>query len=186
MSLQIYILGSLWHEERHPYDIKKRILENTSNTVSITDGNLYYNFDALHKKGYLDKVETVQSEGHPDKSNYAITESGREALKDMIYKSFKNPKDIRSLLAPLFFVRLVDISRIQFMLTEAIAQKEQELQEMTARTASWQPVNIEAGYEECYEFLIRYGRSGRTHELDNLKDLLGVISRMQEDRSDRQ
>ncbi|WP_052723547.1 PadR family transcriptional regulator [Paenibacillus wulumuqiensis] len=183
MSLQIYILGSLWHEERHPYDIKKRILENTSNTVSITDGNLYYNFDALYKKGYLEKVETVQSEGHPDKSNYAITESGREALKDMIYKSFKHPKDIRSLLAPLFFVKLVDIDRILYMLSEAIEQKEQELDEMKKRTASWQPQNVEAGYEECYAFLIRYGQSGRQHELDNLKDLLGVIQRMKEELS---
>lgn len=180
MSLQIYILGSLWNKEIHPYEIKKRITENTRATVSITDGNLYYNFDALHKKGYIEKVETVHSENYPDKSYYGITEAGRDALQDMIYKSFKKPKDIASLLAPLFFVRLVDIERVIFLFQSAIDQREQELKEMQERAVDWTAPRIEPGYEECYEFVVRHGLDRRQRELQDFKDLLEVISRMKD------
>ncbi|MEW4372345.1 PadR family transcriptional regulator [Paenibacillus kandeliae] len=178
MSLQIYILGSLWENDIHPYEIKKRIIENTSGTVTITDGNLYYNFDALHKKGYIEKVETVSSEHYPDKSFYGITEQGRESLKDMIYKSFTAPKDVRSLLAPLFFVRLVDMNRIAFLLQEAVEQREQDLVSTRERSAQWTTPDMTPEYEECHAFLIRYSLSKRENELASLKDLLGVIQRM--------
>ncbi|WP_411344457.1 PadR family transcriptional regulator [Paenibacillus sp. WLX1005] len=178
MSLQIYILGSLWEKEIHPYEIKKRITENTSGTVTITDGNLYYNFDALHKKGYIEKVETVPSDNYPDKSFYGITEQGREALKNMIYKSFTAPKDVRSLLAPLFFVRLVDMNRIIFLLQQAVEQREQDLASKRERSSNWTAPDITPEYEECHSFLIRFSLSRRESDLNSLKDLLGVIQRM--------
>ncbi|MFD1884876.1 PadR family transcriptional regulator [Paenibacillus wenxiniae] len=178
MSLQIYILGSLWQQDIHPYEIKKRIAENTGGTVNITDGNLYYNFDALNKKGYIEKVEVIQSANYPDKSFYRITDEGRDGLRSMIYKSFAKPTDISSLMAPLLFIRLVDIKRIIFFLQEAIEKREGELTDIQEHIIDGKVLDDQTEQKQLYSFIIRYAVSRREHELVALKDMLNVIEQL--------
>lgn len=114
MSLQIFILGLLHKGDYHPYDVKKRILQGTNNAVNVTDGNLYYNFEALLKKEFIQKSQIIQAENRPDKITYSITPKGREAFKEEIYKSFKNAKSIRTLLPVLPFLEYVDAKKLFF------------------------------------------------------------------------
>ncbi|WP_322907084.1 PadR family transcriptional regulator [Paenibacillus campi] len=183
MSLQIYILGSLWERDIHPYEIKKRITENTGGTVNITDGNLYYNFDSLHKKGYIEKIEVVQSDNYPDKSFYRITDKGRTGLRNMIYKSFAKPSDVKSLMAPLLFLQLVDRKRIVFLLQEAIEQREVELTTMQQRIVEGAASSNETEEQQLYAFIVRYSLSRREHELAALKEMLGVVEQMHNGQS---
>ncbi|GGG87232.1 PadR family transcriptional regulator [Paenibacillus radicis (ex Gao et al. 2016)] len=161
MSLQIFILGVLNRAEHHPYDVKKMILDNTDNVVNITDGNLYYNFEVLTKKGHIEKVQVVQTDNRPEKTTYRITESGKKALEEEIYASFKNAKTVLSLYASIAFIDLVDKSRLAFLVEEAI----EKLQKRIAMVEDKLTTKIPDGIVNKPQ---RYGRFIATHTLDTL------------------
>ncbi|MCQ6562372.1 PadR family transcriptional regulator [Paenibacillus mendelii] len=121
MSLQIFILGMLCEDYHHPYDIKKMFKRiKLEEVLKISDGTLYYNFDVLLKKQYIEKIEIIRDEHRPDKTTYGITDKGREALQQEIYNSFKRFTDIKSLYAPLTFLKHADKDKISFLLEESI------------------------------------------------------------------
>ncbi|WP_338533636.1 PadR family transcriptional regulator [Paenibacillus peoriae] len=130
MSLQIFILGLLSNHDYHPYDVKKKIIRDTRNMVNVTDGNLYYNFEALLKKGMIKKSQVIQSDNRPDKITYSITPKGQDTLKEEIYKTFRNAKSIKSLIVALPFVEKVDINKLIFYVEEVIERFSKRLVEI--------------------------------------------------------
>ncbi|CAH1199145.1 hypothetical protein PAECIP111893_01242 [Paenibacillus plantiphilus] len=128
MSLQIFILGLLSKEDLHPYSVKKMISKYTKDVLEITDGNLYYNFDFLYKKGLIQKVQDVHGENRPSKTTYGITEEGRKALKENIYETFKHAKSIQLLYSSLLFIDLVDRSRLSYMVNETILEIKKKIE----------------------------------------------------------
>lgn len=124
MSLQIFILGMLCEGDHHPYDIKKMVLKPLENAISINDGTLYYYFDVLSKKGYIEKKQVVHTENRPEKTTYGITEKGREALENEIYAAFQNVTSITSLYSSLMFLDKVNPYKLGFILEEVIANRE--------------------------------------------------------------
>ncbi|MFF2094126.1 PadR family transcriptional regulator [Paenibacillus sp. NPDC058174] len=162
MSLQIFILGVLNKAEHHPYDVKKMILDNTDNVVNITDGNLYYNFDVLLKKGHIEKAQVVQTDNRPEKTTYRITDSGKKALEDEIYTSFKNAKTVLSLYASIAFIDLVDKSRLAFFVEEAMEKLHKRIDMVESKLAA---KKIPDGLTKKQ---LSYGRFIATHTLDTL------------------
>lgn len=128
LSLQIFILGTLSEMDCHPYDIKKQVQKSLDNNVSINDGTLYYNFEVLLKKGFIRKIEVVQSENRPEKTLYAITDIGRKKLEDEIYSSFQKMTNITSLYASLVFLDKVDKQKLSYLIEEAIEKLNSKLQ----------------------------------------------------------
>jgi len=120
MTLQIFILGALSEGDRHPYDIKKSILRALDNSMSINDGTLYYNFEAMAKKGLIRVSEVVHSENRPDKTLYSITDKGLKALEDNIYSAFQKMTSVTSLYASLLFLDKVDKKKVAYLIEEAI------------------------------------------------------------------
>lgn len=177
MSLQIFILGRLHEQDYHPYDIKKSINNGAEKLVRVTDGNLYYNFEALQKKEYIQKVNTVQNDNRPEKTNYTITEKGREALKEMIYKSFKNPSDVRSLFASLLFIHLVDVNKLIFLTSEVIENLEKELAYLESKIKSPLPEYIISDQKEAFLFMGEYTFDKKKIELKSLKKLLVLLEK---------
>ncbi|MEK3789842.1 PadR family transcriptional regulator [Paenibacillus sp. FSL K6-1230] len=178
MSLRIYILGSLYYRELHPYEIKKKIMEATDNKMNITDGNLYYNFEALLKKDYIRKSETVQSENRPEKTTYRITEAGQEALKEGIYAAFKNPKSIESLFAPMLFIELVDIQRLIFFIQEIITELEKDIEQYDDKSVNYskrvhEAIQTEKG--QYARFIVDHVWNRKKLELDSFTKLLNIL-----------
>jgi DNA-binding PadR family transcriptional regulator len=128
MSLQILILGLLSKEDHHPYSVKKMISKYTKDILQITDGNLYYNFDFLNKKGFIQKIEDVQGDNRPSKTTYGITEEGRKALEENIYSTFKHARSIQLLYSSLLFIDLVDRSRLSYMVNETILEIKKKIE----------------------------------------------------------
>ncbi|MCM3781355.1 PadR family transcriptional regulator [Neobacillus mesonae] len=174
MSLQIAILGMLWEHEGHPYDIKKRMQRDELNSViSITDGALYYNFEALLKKGYIEQVEVIHTENRPDKTMYAITEKGKQGLREEIYKSFKKNKDIKSLSSAIAFMHRADSDRLAFLI-EDIIQKLRERMDLIERNRLAAP---EINDLEEIVFLADYAEKGLRNEIEWFNKLLAVVNR---------
>ncbi|MBP2001361.1 DNA-binding PadR family transcriptional regulator [Paenibacillus shirakamiensis] len=122
MSLQIFILGTLSEGDHHPYDLKKKVLKPLEKTISINDGTLYYNFEVLLKKGYIQKKDVIQTENRPEKTTYGITDLGRQALQEEIYAAFQKCTDIKSLYSSLVFLDKVDATKLAYLIEEAITK----------------------------------------------------------------
>ncbi len=121
MSLQIFILGILCEGHRHPYDIKRMFKqEGLAPEIRITDGTLYYHFEALTKQKYIERIMVSREENRPERTLYGITGLGREALVEMIYKSFRQFKDVSDLYPSILFIHHVSRERVIGMLEDCI------------------------------------------------------------------
>ncbi len=175
MSLQIAILGMLWEKESHPYEIKKRFQHyNLDTVVTITDGALYYNFDSLLKKGYIEQREVVHSDNRPDKTMYAITQKGRQGLKEEIYNSFKKYTEIRSLYSVIPFIRLVEHDRLAILI-EDILKKLYQRVDLIEKNRFEFP---ELTKLEEIQFLANYSEEGLKNDIEAFRKLLTIVKEM--------
>ncbi|MCG1010275.1 PadR family transcriptional regulator [Salinicoccus sp. ID82-1] len=110
MSIQIFILSRLMQDNSYPYKLKKQLSEPLplDELANLTESKLYYNFDALAKKGLIEIVEVIKEDHRPDKQVFAITDKGREALPKLIYKLFENAGDIKDMIVGLTCLKYVD------------------------------------------------------------------------------
>lgn len=128
MSLQIFILGILSEGHHHPYDLKKIFKKNKMDEVSeINDGKLYYNFESLLKKGCIEKIKVIREENRPERTIYGITDEGKEVLKEKIYDSFVNFKDIRSVYSSVIFIKHTDLEKTTYLLEELIVKMKRKI-----------------------------------------------------------
>ncbi|ANS75229.1 hypothetical protein AWM70_11980 [Paenibacillus yonginensis] len=175
MSIQIAILGMLWDEVSHPYEIKKKIQRfDLDSVISISDGTLYYNFESLLKKGYIEEVEVVHSENRPDKTMYAITDKGRQGLKDEIYKNFKKNISVSSLYSSIPYLRLVEKERV-VMLIEDIRQKIDQRIEFIERNKQNFPEMLK---KPELQLLADYSQNGLENEKIYFERLLEIVKQM--------
>lgn len=81
MSMKLAILGLLLEGDHHPYEIRIKMKDRGMDQYTkLQMGSLYYAVDRLVEEGYIEAVETIQSDSRPDKTIYRITESGRKLL----------------------------------------------------------------------------------------------------------
>ena len=81
MSMKLAILGLLLEGDHHPYEIRIKMKDRGMDQYTkLQMGSLYYAVDRLAEDGYIEAVETIQSDSRPDKTIYRITDAGRKLL----------------------------------------------------------------------------------------------------------
>ncbi|WP_090236786.1 PadR family transcriptional regulator [Fictibacillus solisalsi] len=183
MQLQIFILGILWEGNNHPYEIKKLIQKNISDEeiVKVNDGTLYYRFETLLKKGYIEKIEVSRENNRPERTTYGITDHGRDALKRDIYKSFQNFSNLRSLYASLLFLKHVDIGKIIDLTEKAIERTKKRFQlQNDSQLPEWWGIYSEK-VSENIDFITSHARSNTEYDLEWLEKLLIFLRTMATD-----
>src|SRR5699024_1279759 len=93
----------------------------------LTESKLYYNFEALSKKGLVEIVETIKEENRPDKQVFQITEKGKQTLPKLIYKLFENTKEISSMYVGVAYLKFVDNQKVINILQRKIQDNKQKL-----------------------------------------------------------
>ncbi|MDN4522879.1 PadR family transcriptional regulator [Fictibacillus fluitans] len=184
MQLQIFILGILCEGNNHPYEIKKLIQKNISDEeiVKVNDGTLYYRFESLLKKGYITKIEVSRENNRPERTTYGITDQGREALKEDIYKSFQTFSNLRPLYASLLFLKHVDLAKIIDLTEKAVERTKKRFQ---LQNDSHLPVwwgNYSKKISENIDFITSHARSNIEYDLDWLEKLLIFLRGTAKDR----
>ncbi|WP_040949455.1 PadR family transcriptional regulator [Gorillibacterium massiliense] len=177
MSLQIFILGMLCEGEHHPYDMKKMLLKPLENAISINDGTLYYNFEVLHKKGYIEKKQVVQSENRPERTTYGITDKGREALENEIYSAFQNVTSVLSLYSSLMFLDKVNPHKLAFILEEVIAKRERNLEQV--ELANLGLPGVPENKKEAVRLVVDHAGQALKQDVEWLKKLLVYVRGLQ-------
>lgn len=81
------MLGLMDHNPLNAYEIVKKLQwMNVKYWYNIADSTVYATIRSLEKKGYISGI--VEKDGKmPDKTVYALTENGREELKETLRQS---------------------------------------------------------------------------------------------------
>lgn len=97
------ILGLLTFGERSGYDLSKLADQSIGFFFSPAKSQIYSELRRLVDLGYATEREVAQ-EKRPDKRVYAITDEGREALREWLERPEVEPDEFKSpLLLKLFF-----------------------------------------------------------------------------------
>lgn len=83
MSVSHALLGVLAEGPAHGYDLKHANDERFPGSKPLAFGQVYAALSKLETAGLIAVIETVREAG-PDRTTYAITEAGRQALHDWL------------------------------------------------------------------------------------------------------
>ncbi len=88
-SLGLMILCILSEEPMHPYRVQKLIRERGKDrVVNVRQrGSVYQTLGRLLRLGLIEVQGTVQTESHPDRTIYALTDSGRSTAKTWLLET---------------------------------------------------------------------------------------------------
>ena len=79
--LAVATLALLDESPRHPYEMHQVLRQRaTDRIVKVRPGSLYHTVDRLHRQGLVVPTGTERAGNRPERTTYAITPEGREAL----------------------------------------------------------------------------------------------------------
>ncbi|MCR8645232.1 PadR family transcriptional regulator [Paenibacillus sp. N1-5-1-14] len=130
--MRLVILGILMEGERHPYDIRQTMKERAMHYyIKYQDGSLYYAIDQLHKAGFVEALEVVRDTSRPEKTIYAITDSGKVEFEKLLMQQFENDKPIFDpIYAALSFSSYGDPAKIIDVLRQKVRDQESYMDRM--------------------------------------------------------
>ncbi|MEO3812260.1 PadR family transcriptional regulator [Sphaerisporangium sp. B11E5] len=81
--LALAVLAWLLTEPMHPYELGRRLMRTGQDRhVKYSRGTLYMVVDRLRRAGFIAERETVRDTRRPERTVYALTDAGREELRD--------------------------------------------------------------------------------------------------------
>lgn len=83
--LALAVLALLTEGPTHPYDMARTMRERRKEqSIKLNYGSLYTVIEQLVRAGFVVATETVRHEGRPERTTYALTETGQFELHDWI------------------------------------------------------------------------------------------------------
>ena len=87
-------LGALSERDMHPYEMFQTMTSRSDDrNVKLRPGTLYHQVGRLTELGYAVEVGTEREGNRPERTTYAITDSGRRALADGLRRMVAEPAD---------------------------------------------------------------------------------------------
>jgi DNA-binding PadR family transcriptional regulator len=132
--LALAVLSYLSRQPMHPYELSKTLRTyGDERSIKFTHGSLYMVVQQLAKAGYVAEQEVSREGARPERTVYAITDSGRAELRDWLrelvgqpqheYPAFVSALSLVAALTPnevvtLLRERLVELAKLR---DEAVA-----------------------------------------------------------------
>jgi len=90
--LAVSALGLLLERPMHPYEMVQLLLARSEDRlVKVRPGSLYHVVDRLHADGLVRPVGTERAGNRPERTTYAITPEGVEAMGDWVRQALAAP-----------------------------------------------------------------------------------------------
>ncbi len=90
--LALAVLSLLLERPMHPYEMSSTLRERVKEqSIKLNYGSLYSVVDSLVKHGLIEVQETIREGRRPERTIYAITESGRVELVDWLSELLSIP-----------------------------------------------------------------------------------------------
>ncbi|SDT72967.1 PadR family transcriptional regulator [Jiangella sp. DSM 45060] len=91
--LALAVLVLLAERPMHPYEMSSTLRERRKeDSIKLNYGSLYSVVESLQKRGLIEAAETVREGRRPERTVYAITESGGRVMIDWMVELLSTPK----------------------------------------------------------------------------------------------
>lgn len=138
--LAFAVLGSLSERSMHPYEISTMLkTRGKDGSIKLNYGSLYSVVTALEKHGFIEAVETVRDGNRPERTVYAITESGRLEFDDWLSELLGKPeKEFSQLEAGLAYLPAFTPERVVGLLQQRAEALDAEIAQIEGMHAFMQ------------------------------------------------
>jgi DNA-binding PadR family transcriptional regulator len=104
--LALAIMGCLMERPMHPYEISQTLrYRGKEQSIKLNYGSLYSVVESLRKRGLIEAQETVREGRRPERTVYAITDSGTAEFEDWLSELISTPtREYTSLEAGLSLI----------------------------------------------------------------------------------
>ncbi|WP_234997071.1 PadR family transcriptional regulator [Pseudonocardia thermophila] len=86
------VLALLCERPMHPYEMYRLMIKrHEDRVVKLKPGSLYHTMDRLHAAGFVVATGTEREGARPERTTYAITSAGREALGEWVRTALAEP-----------------------------------------------------------------------------------------------
>lgn len=91
--LGLAVLSYLSRAPMHPYEMSRALRDHDDvRSIKFTHGSLYMVVQQLAKAGFIVEQETVREGQRPERTVYAITDAGRQELRDWLRELVEEPQ----------------------------------------------------------------------------------------------
>jgi DNA-binding PadR family transcriptional regulator len=90
--LSISVLALLVERPMHPYEMYQLLLtRHEDQLVKVRPGSLYHTVERLADDELVRPTETAREGNRPERTTYAVTDAGRQALRDRVREVIRQP-----------------------------------------------------------------------------------------------
>src|ERR687894_1008361 len=91
--LALAVLSYLTRGPMHPYELSRTLRQNgDARSIKFNHGSLYMVVQQLEKAGFVVARETVREGQRPERTVYALTDAGRDELRDWLRELVEEPE----------------------------------------------------------------------------------------------
>jgi DNA-binding PadR family transcriptional regulator len=128
-SFEYALLGLLYGGPAHGYELHKQISSNSPLGMiwGVKISNLYAQLSKLEKNGFI-KGEVHPGEDRPARTEFHLTDSGRQEFTDWLSRMVKHPRDLRQeFMLRYYFVSLLQPASLGELCQRQLAECRQWL-----------------------------------------------------------
>jgi DNA-binding PadR family transcriptional regulator len=131
--LALAVLSYLTQRPMHPYELSRTLRDNgDARSIRFTHGSLYMVVQQLEKAGFIAAQETSREGQRPERTVYALTDAGRQELRDWLRELVEEPvHEYPSFVAALSLIAALPPSEVLPLLhrrLDRLAQRRAETQ----------------------------------------------------------
>jgi DNA-binding PadR family transcriptional regulator len=91
--LALAVLSLLSQQAMHPYELGRNLREHGDDrSIKFNHGSLYMVVGQLARAGYITEQETSRGGQRPERTVYALTDAGRDELRDWLRELLEQPR----------------------------------------------------------------------------------------------
>jgi DNA-binding PadR family transcriptional regulator len=91
--LALAVLSCLTEQPMHPYELGRTLREHGDDrSIKFNHGSLYMVIGQLAKAGFIAEQETSRAGQRPERTVYALTDAGRDELRDWLGELVEQPQ----------------------------------------------------------------------------------------------
>lgn len=139
--LALAVLSYLTQRPMHPYELSRALRDHgDARSIKFNHGSLYMVFRQLAKAGFIAEHETTRDGQRPERTVYALTDSGRDELHDWLRELIGTPQhEYPGFVAALSLIAALPPDEVVNLLRERLqrlAEKHTETQELIDNTVN--------------------------------------------------
>ena len=122
--LALAVLSYLSQRPMHPYELSRTLRDNGDDrSIKFNHGSLYMVVQQLEKAGYIAAQETHREGQRPERTVYALTDAGRQELRDWLRDLLGEPEqEYPSFVAALSLIGALPPSQVVPLLRQRLTR----------------------------------------------------------------